>query len=243
MRNAALVAVSILTLGCPAQKGEQGPAGPAGPAGAPGEQGPRGEAGAQGPPGPGVVVALADGGTFVADGGVLFVAGPQGPIGAPGAQGMQGPPGVGGGVRVLHLDGGTAGFLLGPTWYWDSTNECFMDATGTAPPVVQSVEFETSDCSGTGYFSSAPFTPNAAEAPFWTRCFYLPTNPRRFGRLVRPLAKVPFVIRSTASLNYGYCNTLSPSAGNGYPFQVLPIGSDGGVGGFPLSEWNLEGPR
>lgn len=233
-----VVLMALLLSACPGPKGDTGPAGPKGDPGErgapgskgdPGEPGPTGDAGPPGPkgePGQVVVLATADGGSLVVDGGVAIVTGPAGP------------PGRAGGIRVLHPDAGLAGYLFGPDWFWDAANECFMDANGQPPPVTQTVSFESTDCTGTGYFAPIPpWIANGATSLAF-RCFYLPnTNPLRFGRLAQPAVKVPFVHRSTRSVNFGGCNTTSPSNESGYAFHDLPS-----VGGFPSTAWTLVAP-
>ncbi len=130
--NRLLVAACAVLVGCqPGAKGDPGPQGPAGPQGSmgasgpqggPGAQGPSGDAGPAGPPGmngpPGqvVVLAAADGGSLVVDGGVVIVAGPAGPAGSAGPQGTAGQSVVGssepagsncsgGGVRLVSASG------------------------------------------------------------------------------------------------------------------------------------------
>lgn len=112
MRRAVLLAGVLSLVGCTSgpqgPKGDPGPQGPVGPQGdagvegAVGPQGPAGDAGPQGPmgamgaPGQVVVLASADGGALVVDGGVVIVAGPAGPVGPPGQV-----------VVVSTVDGGT----------------------------------------------------------------------------------------------------------------------------------------
>ncbi len=117
--NRALVAACVAFVGCqPGAKGDPGPQGPAGPQGSMGASGPQGGPGPQGPPcpagdagpagppgqngppGQAVVLAAADGGSLVVDGGVVIVAGPHGP------QGQQGPAGQA--LFVFVADGGSA---------------------------------------------------------------------------------------------------------------------------------------
>lgn len=202
--------------------GAQGPVGPAGPQGSIGAQGPagpQGTAGAQGPVG------------------AQGTAGAQGAIGP---QGIVGPRGPSGGIRVLQADGGAVGLLFGPTWFWDSSNECFMDASGQAPPILQSVEFESSDCSGTGYVASLTFSNGQ---PLATRCFYMATNPIRFARMAWPVVLRSIVVRSGASLNFSNCQVYTPGTGTGYALQTLPVGPNGEVGGMPAAGWSLDAPQ
>lgn len=88
-----VLVLAACTSGPQGPKGDPGPQGPVGPQGdagvqgAVGPQGPAGDAGPQGPmgamgaPGQVVVLASADGGALVVDGGVVIVAGPVGPPG------------------------------------------------------------------------------------------------------------------------------------------------------------------
>lgn len=241
VRNLFLAGVCLGAIACPAgPKGDPGPDGPKGdpgPRGEPGAKGDRGdrgekgdagEPGPKGDPGQVVVIASADGGSVVVDGGLAIVTGPRGPAGSSG------------GVTVRFLDGGVSGYLFGPDWFWDAANQCFMDALGQPPPVAQTVEFESTDCTGTGYFFPGPVVGNSTTSLAF-RCFYLPNVPR-FGRLEQPVVRVPITIRSTRSVNFGGCNTLSPSNGTGVAFHDLPVGPNGEVGGFPTAGWRLDGP-
>lgn len=111
---AGAVVVVALTVGCQqgakgdtGQPGAQGPVGEGGPVGPQGPVGPTGASGQPGPTGPQgapgavVVVASADGGSVVVDGGVAVVSGPVGP---------QGPEGAPGQALILLIDGGTLAF-------------------------------------------------------------------------------------------------------------------------------------
>lgn len=112
MKRVVLLAVVLILVACTSgpqgPKGDSGPQGPAGPQGDAGVQGPvgppgpAGDAGPQGPmgamgaPGQVVVLAAADGGALIVDGGVVIVAGPPGPVGPTGQV-----------VVVSTVDGGT----------------------------------------------------------------------------------------------------------------------------------------
>lgn len=196
-----------------------------------GTQGTQGQQGIQGQPGQALFVFAADGGSAAIDGGVVVVAGPQGGQGIPGAPG---------GIRVVYADGGSPGYLFGPTWFWDNANQCFMEAFGQPPPILQSVEFESSDCSGRGYVASLPTSNGQALS---ARCFYIPTSPLRFARTAKPMQLTPITIRSGASLNFGTCQVYTPSNGQGYPLETLPLGPNGETGGMPPSGWYLDGPN
>ena len=196
-----------------------------------GAAGASGQQGIQGQPGQALFVFAADGGSAAIDGGVVLVSGPQG------VQGVAGPAG---GIQVVQADGGSPGYLFGPSWFWDNANQCFMDATGQAPPILQSVEFESSDCSGRAYVASPP---SSNGQPLSARCFYLPTSPLRFARTAKPMQLTPIVVRSGASLNFSTCQVYVPSNGQGYPLETLPLGPNGETGGMPAGGWSLQGPN
>lgn len=139
---------------------------------------------------------------------------------------------------MRFLDGGIAGYLHGTDWFWDARNQCFMEANGQPPPAVQTISYESTDCSGTGYFSPNPPTIANGATPLTFRCFFIPnTSQTQFGRMAQPAVRVPFVSRSTRSANFGGCNTLAPSNEVGFTFEQLQF-----VGGFPTTGWILDAP-
>lgn len=199
-----------------------------------------------GAPGQVLVVGVADGGTLSFDGGLLVVAGPAGPVGPIGSQGLPGTPGLtgatgpSGGIRIMNLDGGFAGLLFGPAWYWNAGYECFTPRTG-ALVTVDYVEFDGPGCTGNAFFSGgAQSTMNGAPDLFMG-CFYLPnlvsSGRGKLGRLALPLVRVPVTIRSVATRTVnaaGTCADTAPAASDANLFQELPVNpSTNAPYGFP----------
>lgn len=199
-----------------------------------------------GAPGQVLVVGVADGGALAFDGGLLVVSGPEGPVGATGSQGLPGTPGPtgatgpAGGVRIMNLDGGFAGLLFGPTWYWNAGYECFTPRSGPLA-TVDYVEFDGPGCTGNAFFSGgAQSTMNGAPDLF-LGCFYLPnlvsSGNGKLGRLELPMARVPVTIRSVATRTVntaGTCSNTSATASDAYLFHELPVNpSTNAPYGFP----------
>lgn len=146
MRRAVLLAGVLSLVGCTSgpqgpkgDPGPQGPVGPQGDAGVQGAVGPQGPAGDAGPPGPMgamgapgqvVVLASADGGALVVDGGVVIVAGPPGAAGPPGQVVVVST--VDGGTIVV--DGGVA-IVAGPAGPQGAPGVAGQSVVGSSEPV------------------------------------------------------------------------------------------------------------
>jgi hypothetical protein len=182
--------------------GPAGPQGPAGMAGPTGPQGPRGEAGPPGPVGPAgprgevAVLATADGGIIVLDGGLVFVSGPPGqtgpigpvgPAGVAGGVGPSGPTGPTGATgptgpsgpaapRIYRLDGGIVGWLTSDG-YFSEAAQCLVAKTGPAALVyADRLFFANSGCTGQPYADSYIATHTSAGPVFILglgRCFFV----------------------------------------------------------------------
>lgn len=182
--------------GPPGPSGPAGPAGVAGPAGPQGEPGPTGPAGPVGPRGEVTVIAAADGGSLVVDGGLVIVTGPPGqvgpagPAGMAGDRGLVGPAGPAGAVgpvgpagpaapRIYRLDGGVVGWLTSDGYFSESA-QCLISKVGPAVQVfADRLFFVNSNCTGQAYADLTVVAPTASGPSYLLgvgRCFYVNTG-------------------------------------------------------------------
>mgnify|MGYP001579359085 CR=1 FL=1 len=233
--------------GTPGPDGSTGPTGPQGPAGERGPQGEQGLVGATGMPGQVVVVATADGGAVLVDGGIAIVAGPAGPQGPPGAAGqvvvisaidggaiaidggvaiVTGPPGPPGSSQRMALrapDGGAVGHQYGFGTFVLSLG-CFAWIDYDSTPMRwrglnwgNNIGYTTASCAGPPYLVT---TVNGTNWYFPTHCFE-----DAFENLYR--VKQPLTNLNTRGVSWGRdqlgaCVAIPSTSGRSIELVTLP---------------------